>query len=166
METLHGIEGHKKLTELVKGIKFAMLTTETPEGALRSRPMFTQELEFDGELWFFTSASSGKVDEIAAKPQVNVAYSKPEAQQYVSVSGTARVVRDRAKVHELWKPEYKIYFESGPDDPDVVLLCIAVSEAEYWTTERNPVLRLAGMAKALITKDPSSMGEQGRIEVR
>jgi general stress protein 26 len=166
MELLKGTEGQHRFTQLVKGIKFAMLTTQSLDGEMRSRPMFTQEIDFDGELWFFTSASSGKVDEIEQKPQVNVAYAKPEAQQYVSVSGTARVVRDRTKVHELWKPEYKIYFENGPDDPDVVLLCIAVSEAEYWTSERNPVLRLVGMAKALVTKDPSSLGEQGRIEMR
>jgi general stress protein 26 len=165
MEVLQGTEGQKRFMELVKGIRFAMLTTQSENMELRSRPMFTQDIEFDGELWFFTSASSGKVDEIVAQPQVNVAYAKPESSMYVSASGTARVVRDRTKIHELWKEEYKIYFENGPDDPDVVLLSIAVSEAEYWTGERNPVLRLVGIAKAFITKDPSALGEQGRIEL-
>lgn len=165
METLHGTEGQKRLSDLVKGIKYAMLTTQSSSKELRSRPMFTQEIEFDGEIWFFTSASSGKIDEIEAAPQVNVAYAKPDAQTYLSASGVARVVRDRLKINELWKPEYKLYFQDGPDDPDLVLLCVAVTEAEYWTSERNPVLRFVGMAKALITKDVSQLGEQGRIEI-
>lgn len=57
----------KKLGELTKDIKFAMLTTVEPDGSLRSRPMATQQVEFDGDLWFFTGASSHKVHEI--KPQ-------------------------------------------------------------------------------------------------
>lgn len=165
MELLQGTAGQKRLSELVKGIRYAMLTTQSAGGELHSRPMFTQDIEFDGEIWFFTSASSGKVDEIADAPQVNVAYSKPDAQTYLSASGIARVVRDRVKINELWKPEYKIYFQDGSDDPDLVLLCVAVTEAEYWTSERNPVLRLIGMAKALATKDVSQLGEQGRIEI-
>ncbi len=165
METLHGTEGQKRLSDLVKGIKYAMLTTQSSAGELRSRPMFTQDVEFDGEIWFFTSASSGKVDEIAAMPQVNIAYAKPDAQTYLSASGVARVVRDRLKINELWKPEYKMYFQDGPEAPDLVLLCVAVTEAEYWTSERNPVLRFVGMAKALVTKNVSQLGEQGRIEI-
>ena len=165
MELLQGTQGQQRLNELVKGIKYAMLTTQSATGELRSRPMFTQDIDFDGEIWFFTSASSGKVDEIAAMPQVNISYAKPDAQTYLSVSGTARVVRDRLKIAELWKPEYKLYFQDGPDDPDLVLLCVAVTEAEYWTSERNPVLRFIGLAKALVTKDLSQLGEQGRIEI-
>ncbi|RKJ18325.1 general stress protein, partial [Butyricicoccus sp. 1XD8-22] len=41
------------LKELIKDIDIAMLTTATEEG-LVSRPMKTQEVEFDGDLWFFT----------------------------------------------------------------------------------------------------------------
>lgn len=41
------------LRELIKDIDMAMLTTATEEG-LVSRPMKTQEVEFDGDLWFFT----------------------------------------------------------------------------------------------------------------
>ncbi|NJK44535.1 MAG: pyridoxamine 5'-phosphate oxidase family protein [Pleurocapsa sp. SU_196_0] len=97
MELLEGNEGRQRFMELVKGVKFAMLTTQATDGSMRSRPMFTQDVEFDGELWFFTSASSGKVDEIEANPEVNVAYSKPDASLYLSVSGTARVCRTRRK---------------------------------------------------------------------
>ena len=165
MELLEGNEGRKRFRELVEGVKFAMLTTRATDGSLRSRPMFTQDVEFEGELWFFTNASSGKVDEIDAHPEVNVAYSKPDANLYLSASGTARVLQDAEKIRELWRPEFKIYFPDGPDDPDLVLLRIDVTEAEYWTGERNPILRLVGLAKALVTKNPDALGDSGRIEL-
>jgi len=39
----------KKLRELIKDMRFAMLTTAEEDGTLRSRPMATQEFDFDGD---------------------------------------------------------------------------------------------------------------------
>ena len=90
-------ESVDKIKELTEGIDFAMLTTLSG-GHLRSRPMSTQQFESDGDLWFFTSDNSHKIDEINADNRVNVAYSKPEDNTYVSVSGTAEISKDRAKI--------------------------------------------------------------------
>ncbi|MGI8561137.1 MAG: pyridoxamine 5'-phosphate oxidase family protein, partial [Luteimonas sp.] len=62
----------RRLAELIRDVDIAMLTTSTPEGRLVSRPLGTQEVEFDGDLWFATGADSGKVAEIKANPHVNV----------------------------------------------------------------------------------------------
>jgi general stress protein 26 len=62
----------KTLGELIKDIRFAMLTTVEDDGSLRGRPMATQQAEFDGDLWCFTGAGSAKVDEIQRERQVNV----------------------------------------------------------------------------------------------
>ena len=70
-------EAINKIKELTEGIDFCMLTT-LDGGVLRSRPMSTQEFEFDGNLWFFTSDNTNKVEEIEKDGRVNVAYSKPE----------------------------------------------------------------------------------------
>jgi general stress protein 26 len=43
-------ESMDKLRELIKGIKVAMFTTADEDGTLRSRPMVTQETDFDGDL--------------------------------------------------------------------------------------------------------------------
>src|SRR5437588_4980252 len=97
--------GHvEKLGKLIKGIEVAMLTTACPDGSLRSRPMVTQDTEFDGTLWSFTRADTPKVGEVKDNEQVNLSYASPDDQRYVSVSGTARLVRDPQKVKELWKP--------------------------------------------------------------
>jgi general stress protein 26 len=158
-------ENIKKLHDLVKDIRFAMLTTVEEDGTLRSRPMATQEFEFDGDLWFFTSANASKVDEVQHNQHVNVSYAEPKDQKYVSVSGTAQLVRDRQKIEELWNPLFKAWFPQGLDDPEVALLKVSVDKAEYWDSPSSRVVRLVGFAKALVTGKPiSNPGDNAKIE--
>ncbi len=158
-------ENIKKLHHLIKDIKFAMLTTVEEDGTLRSRPMATQQFEFDGDLWFFTSAKAPKVDEAQQNQHVNVSYAEPNEQKYVSVSGTAQLVRDRQKIEELWNPLFKAWFPNGLDDPDLALLKISVDKAEYWDSPSSAVVRLAGFVKAVVTGKPiGNPGDHEKIE--
>src|SRR5438132_409520 len=120
----------KKLADLIKGIKVAMLTTVAEDGCLRSRPMVTQDKDFDGTLWFFTQAGAPKVSEVEREERVNLSYANPDDQRYVSVSGTARLVRDRDRIREFWSPALKAWFPKGPDDPELALLRVEVDRAE------------------------------------
>jgi general stress protein 26 len=155
----------RKLGELIKDIRIAMLTTTEADGSMRSRPMATQESDFDGELWFFTDARSPKVDEAAHHP-VNVSYADPKHQRYVSVSGKAELVRDRKKIEELWNPAYKAWFPEGLDDPNLALLRVHVEKAEYWDSPGSAVVHLIGFAKALATGKRADVGENEKIELR
>ena len=120
-----------KLSELIKDIKIAMLTTtDERDGSLVSRPMGTQQVEFDGQLWFFTQDDSRKVEQVQQDRQVNVSYADNGANRYVSVSGTARIVKDRAKMQELWNPIFKVWFPDGLETSDIALLCVDVVKAE------------------------------------
>ncbi len=158
-------ENIKKLRELIKDIRFAMLTTVEEDGTLRSRPMATQQVEFDGDIWFFTNASAPKVDESQRNQHVNVSYSEPKDQKYVSVSGTAQLVRDRHKIEQLWNPLYKAWFPNGLDDPDLALLKVSVDKAEYWNSPSSAVVRLVGFLKAVVTGEPiGNAGENEKIE--
>lgn len=148
-----------KLASLIKDVRVAMLTTIEPGGQLRSRPMTTQQIKFDGRLWFFTEFDSAKVDEIDREQQVGVSYADPDQQVYVSVSGTARVVRDRAKIEELWSPVYKAFFPKGLDDPNIALLCVDAEQAEYWDSPSGRLVQLAGFFKAIATG--KQYGEEG-----
>ena len=94
-------EGLRQIAKLIKKAKIAMLTTTTPKGWLRSRPMGTQRDSFDGNLWFFTHASEPKVQDIKRHPQVNVSFANPDDNEYVSLSGRAALVNDRAKMEAL-----------------------------------------------------------------
>ena len=146
----------EKLTKLIKGIKMAMLTTATSDHSLRSRPMATQQAPFDGTLWFFTYADSGKTDEIEREHHVNVSYADPSDSRYVSVSGLAEVVRDRAKAKELWTELHRAWFPKGLDDPNLALLKIRVTDAEYWDGPSSKMVQLAGFVKALVTGKPAT----------
>ncbi|MDG3007985.1 pyridoxamine 5'-phosphate oxidase family protein [Paludisphaera mucosa] len=122
----------RKVGMMIRGIKVAMLTSVAPDGGLHSRPMATQEADFDGTLWFFTRASSGKVEEIRHDSDVNVSYASPDDHRYISLSGRASIVRDAEKIRELWNPSYRIWFAQGLEDPDLALLRVDVRIAQYW----------------------------------
>ncbi len=161
----HDAEAIAKLRELIQDIDTCMLTTVSAEGLLHSRPMATQRVDFDGDLWFFTSASSLKVDELYDHRQVNVSYADAKANRYVSVSGVAGVFRDRAKEEELWNPFYKAWFPKGLDDPDLVLLRITVNEAEYWDSPSSTMVHIAGFVKALLTGEQFQPGDHGKLNL-
>jgi len=118
------------LRELIKDVDTAMLTTSTEEG-LVSRPMKTQEVEFDGDLWFFTKKETDKYEEILHGQDVNVAY---VGKSYVSVRGRAEIVEDLDKKKELWTTAYEKLMQSSYDDPNLVLIKVKAEAAEYWET--------------------------------
>lgn len=149
----------EKLADLIEESRIAMLTTAEPDGTLRSRPLATLQLDARGALWFFTFASSPKVDEIERHRRVNLSYVNPRDEDYVSISGIAEIVRDRAKMRELWTPWVKPWFPRGLDDPDLVLLQVTIEQAEYWDAPDSAAKRLHGLAKAL------AAGDDGRRRV-
>jgi general stress protein 26 len=122
----------KRLATMIRGVKVAMLTTQGRDGSLHSRPMATQEVEFDRILWFFTAADSVKAAEIHAHPRVNLSYVSTQDHFYVSLSGRAELLRDEEKMKELWSPACRTWFPKGLDDPDLVLLRVDVELAEHW----------------------------------
>ncbi|MEK7355190.1 MAG: pyridoxamine 5'-phosphate oxidase family protein [Bdellovibrionota bacterium] len=141
----------RTLAEKIRGISVAMLTTLDPSGVLHSRPMATQEFDFDGQLWFFTKSASAKADSIRHDQHVNVSYSDPGSNRWVSVAGRACIVRDRAKIRELWSPMLKAWFEGDADDPEIALICVEVESAQYWDSPSGPLVILLGFAKQMIT---------------
>lgn len=155
----------QKLREMVKDIDFCMLTTVDENGGLHSRPMSVNgDIDPDGVLWFFTSASSHKVTEIAKSPKVNVSFADPDNQQYVSISGKAQLVRDRNKIDELWKPEFKMWFPEGKDDPQVALLRINLEKAEYWDSPSSTIGYVLSFVSSLVTGKEADFGENQKID--
>lgn len=157
-------ESIKKLNELIKDVKVAMLTT-IDWGVLRSRPMQTQEAEFNGDLWFFTSSDTHKTEEIEKDRRVNVSYASPSSNTYVSVTGTAQIVSDRQKIEELWNPIYKAWFPKGLEDPTLCLLKVSVEQAEYWDASSSTLVQIVGFVKALVTGQQADGGDHGKVSL-
>lgn len=169
MRTADDTHDREKLWSLIKDIKFAMLTTRHGNGHLHSRPMTTQnrKIDEDTSLWFFMSRRSEAVADIAGEAAVNVTYADTDADDYVSVSGQARVVEDMAKKKQLWSKLTEAWFPQGVDDPDLALVQVSITHADYWEAKDSKLTQLFKMAKAAVTgKPPTDIGEHGRVEMR
>jgi general stress protein 26 len=153
----------RKLASLIGDIKIGMLTTEEPDGTLRSRPLATLQLDSAGRLWFFTALSSGKVAEMDRHRKVNLSYANVSDQNYVSISGRSRLLRDREKMQELWTLWVKPWFPNGLEDPDLGLLEVTVEQAEYWDAPASRMQQLLGLGRALTGDDRGALGEHGKI---
>ena len=153
----------RKVTELLKGERFAFLTTRTPDGTLTSRPMTLQEVEFDGDLWFFAKRDSNPVTHITLSPQVNVGVGSGGS--WVSLAGRATVVDGLAKKRELWNSAVEAWFPDGPDGDDVVLLKVEGDSAEYWDTPGGRLATVLSFAKAKLTGERIEGGENEKVEL-
>jgi general stress protein 26 len=157
-------EACAKLTDLLRDVSVAMLTTTAEDGSLRSRPMGIPQYEFEGELWFFTAVDAPKAGELTEDERVNVSLAEPKHERYVSISGRARVVRDPAKAKELWSPLLKAWFPGGLDDPRIALLRIAVDQAEYWDAKGSKMPVFASFVKAAVTgTSPDHLGKHKKL---
>lgn len=158
-----------KLWDMIKDIRFGMLTVRGADRSLYSRPMTTQNGEADrgGVIWFFMSRSGQPVADLTQSPDVNVSYANPEADSYVSVSGSARIFDDPVKKKELWSAAAKAWFPAGVDDPDLSLVAVLVAQAEYWDVKSNKAVQIFKLAKPAITGEPpADLAEHRRVRMR
>ena len=150
----------QKVWDLIKDIGIALMVTSGEGGQLRGRPMAAMNKDFDGTLWFASREAAPKLDEIEENSHVLLAYSEPKSQHYVSVSGSACVLRDIGKVRELWSEAMRVWFPKGPEDPDIALIRVDVEGAEYWDAPSSAWLYAIGYAKARLTGEgPRNVGD-------
>ena len=154
-----------RIARLIKGIRIATVTTVMADGHLHSRPMATEDHDFDGTLWFFTDRESAKVHELEKSARVGVAYADPSDNHYVTLSGRGTIVDDRAKIRELWNVAAKAWFPDGPDDPSCVLLEVKPEIGWYWDGPPNKLVLALKTAAAIAKgeKADEAMGDHGMV---
>lgn len=153
MTEVTGTEALARVKELVEDIDYTMLTTQDDSGQLVSRPMSTRQMDENGDIWFFTSEDTKKVDEAEEHRDVGLSYLDSKGHRYVSVSGRALVVHDEEKMKELYSPDLDIWFEDGLDTPGITLLRVTPTECEFWEPAKGKIAMAATMLKALVTRD-------------
>ena len=159
-------EQRDKVKELVKDARICMLTTMTSDGKHVSRPMAVQDVEFDGDLWFFAYSDSDLVAQVRAYPQVNVSFSDSKQHAWVSISGAAEQSDDPAKAKELWNPLLKAWFPDGLETPNLTLVKVHSDTAEYWASAHSSkVVTLLGYAKAAVTGKTPDAGENETVRM-
>ncbi len=157
----------RKLREMIKDIDFCMLTTLDENNHLHSRPMsLNGEVDEAGILWFFTYGSSHKVAELAKTPQCNASFAKPDDNRYVSISGKAQLVKDKARIQELWKPELKAWFPKGTAEPDIALLRLQIEKAECWDSPGGTVAQVISFVAALVKGESADWGENRKVNLQ
>ena len=153
----------QKINELIESIPVAMLVTRGSQGELHSRPMATQKMDNEGNLWFFMSISSLKSIEISQEKNVNLIYSKPDF--YASVVGTADITQDAVQIRALWEPRYKAWFPLGLEDEELALLKVKINYVEYWRSPHDVSTKIVGFAKNVISGDVRPLSEHGVLHV-
>jgi general stress protein 26 len=151
------------LRSLLRGMSTAVLTTVTPEGMLRGRPMLLLETDAGGTLWFFTTASSQKVTDLKGDSRVSVSLVNVGRTRFVSLSGSAEISRDTEKMRSLWKPLYRAWLPGGREDPELMLLSVVVRNARYWVVPSNALARALRMLAAMLSRRPYEEGEKGEL---
>ena len=165
-EQLTDAHKREKLAALIADLKTCMMVT-VDAGDLRARPMATAELEktWDGnELWFATDRDSGKVHDIQSDARVCLAYAKPGSNSWVSVTGTASIIDDRARIKALWSPMWKAWFK-GPDDPNLTLIRVTPTEAEYWDDSSSRLVVAFKLLRAMASDERQYRAENERVRL-
>ena len=153
----------KKVADLAKGIRIGMLTTVDSDGHYISRPMAQQEVEFDGDLWFFAERDSRKVQHITANPHVGVTLTSNDT--WISLDGEAEIVDDTAKAKELWNTWVEAWMPEGPEDANVVLIKVTGHSAEYWDTPGGRIASVISFVKAKVTGERYDGGDNERVSL-
>ena len=156
--------------KLVEHIEIAMLTTRRADGHLVSRPMATQARADGADLWFVTDISSPKAEEIGGDSHINVSYYNDRTKEWVSVAGNARLVNDRAKIRELYRPDWRAWFgdaggkqDGTPEDPRMLLIAVDIVEAHYLELNKPRAVILFEVVKGMVTGSTPNFPETQTI---
>jgi general stress protein 26 len=160
----------EELYRHIDDIEIAMMTTRRTDGHLRSRAMATQKRAAGADLWFVTLDDTAKTDDLRHDPHINLTYYKDRTREWVSISGVATLTDDRAKIGELYAPDWAAWFPKGddprhgtPDDPRMVLIGVTIHGAEYLHVDTPQPVVLYELIKGWLTGSTPEVGELKHI---
>ena len=162
-ETQMADEPEDHVWTMVRKQRIAMLTTEE-EGKLVSRPMAALARPEENRIYFVTRLDS-KVGEIGGSAAVNLAFSDPHSNNYLSISATARTSQDREKLKELWSVFTEAWLPQGPEAEDVALITIEPEEAKLWDSTSSTIVYAGKVLKAVVTQTPPDGGRVEEVEM-
>jgi general stress protein 26 len=163
---LQGKEAIDMVKKLVKEINICLFCTnlKTDDGAT-VRPMSTQDVDDEGNLWFFSDKNSSKNKEIEEDSRVQLFYSDPTKSAYLVLNGEAEIIIDYDKVEELWTPLVKAWFKEGKDDPNISIVKVSSKSAYYWDTEGNKMINFFKMLASVATGSTLLDAKEGALKL-
>lgn len=153
-------QDQQKVHELIKGIRFAMLATDE-DGRLVSRPMTPLRVEDDLTFLFITQRHTDVAQQADGR-SVNLSFT--DSGTFVSITGTGELRDDVELKKELWTPATSAFCETGPEDPENVVLAVAPDSASYWASASAPVTAIS-MLKSALGGGKSRTGEHDTVKL-
>ncbi len=161
---LNNKEAREKMTSLIEDIKVAMLVTDMGNKPLSAVPMWTKEVDKEGNIWFLSRLDSDHNNAIVRDNDVQLLYSDPSDKEFISIYGSASINTEKEKLKELYSKADNAWFESV-DDPTVTAIKIQPKEAYYWDTKKNKYIGLFKMGVAAVTGKDQDIGEKGKLNL-
>jgi len=159
---LHGNDAVKKIKDLIKTAKSCFFCTSSSASMSDGvRPMSVQEVDDQGNCWFLSASDSYKNQQLQLDPSTRLYFQGSAHSGFLSLSGTAEVSTDKAKIKELWEPIVKTWFTEGEDDPRITVIKFIPRDGYYWDNKHGDIVAGAKMlAGALVgrTLDDSIEG--------
>lgn len=133
---------------------------------MRARPMTGTADRPANTIWFVTNRNAHKDDEIAAQPDVCLAYADMSKNTFLSVTGRARLSDDRAKLGELWTTAVDAWFKGGPEDPEALIIAVTPASAEVWDSPSSDlVVALKMLTASASGTQPPHIGENRKVDM-
>ena len=151
-----------RVWDIVEKVGIAMLTTRFA-GGLRARPLEARPDRGAGIIWFLTDVRSGKDEEVAADPDIGLAFINANDKAYLSISGRADIRRDTAQAAAIWKSTDGVWWPGG--DPTLRVLRVEPKTAELWDGPSSLAAVALDLAKAKLMGSKPKLGENRKITV-
>jgi general stress protein 26 len=153
-----------KLRELAEAIDICMFCTnlKRDDGA-SCRPMSTQKVCDEGNIWFFSNADSDKKKEIEQDENVQLFYSHPGKDSFLIVNGVAELIYDREKIEELWSPVLNAWFPDGKEDANISIVKVIPTTAYYWDNDGNKMINFFKKVASAATGKNLLDGNEGTL---
>jgi general stress protein 26 len=102
--------------EIMTSARYCALITTDSRSRVHARAMDPFPPDDDMTVWFGTNSRSRKVREIRRHPKVTLYYFNRENQEYVILTGVARLVNDPNEKVKKWKDEWKAFYPNRATD--------------------------------------------------
>ena len=141
------------ISEKMRDIDFAVLTTRTEGGALSARPMSNnRQVEYDGDSYFFTCDHHRSVADIESDPNVGVSYQSKSGVLgmkpfFITIEARAELIRDKSAFAEHWTKDLDAWFKEGIDTPGLVLIKAVAERLHYWDGYDEGEIKLENRAR-------------------
>ncbi len=151
-----------RVWKLMEKINICMLASKDGE-KIRSRPMGAKPRQSANVIYFLTDARGHKDEEHGQDSHVCLSFAQPGDGKFLTVSGRAQVLNDRALINELWDTAAEAWW-SGPDDPVVRVIAVTPEQAEFWEGPHGIAATFA-MVLAAATAGPPVLGDQRKVDL-